>query len=97
MTQSRTLLKVIVQARASRDQILGFRGDVLQVKVTAPPEGGKANAAVLKLVAKAVKVPKTSITLVRGHTSRDKVMAFEDLSLDDFRNRLGGASRRDEL
>ena len=97
LTKPRTLLKVIVQTRAACNEILGFRGDVLQVKVTAPPESGKANAAVLELVAKAVKVPKTSIRLVRGLTSREKVMAFDDLSTDDFRSRLGGAVRRDEL
>ena len=97
MTKPRALLKVIVQTRASRNEILGFRGDVLQVKVTAVPESGRANAAVLELVARAVKVPKTSIRLVRGHTSREKTMGFDDLSLEDFRSRLGGVSRRDEL
>jgi uncharacterized protein (TIGR00251 family) len=96
MTRPRTLLKVIVQTRAARNEILGFRGDTLQVKVTPPPEGGKANAAVLELVAKALKVPKSSIRLIRGHTSREKLMAIEELSPDDFRSRLAG-STRDEL
>lgn len=97
LTKPRALLKVIVQTRASRNEILRFRGDVLQVKVTAVPESGKANAAVLNLMAGAAKVPKTSIRLVRGYTSREKTMAFDDLSLDDFRSRLAEAGRRDEL
>jgi len=49
-------------------------GDVLRVYVTVVPEDGKANAAVLKLLAKALGVPKSRLEIVRGHTARDKVV-----------------------
>ena len=81
---------VIVQARASRDEILGFHGDVLQVKVTEVPERGKANEAAIELLARAARVPKSSISIVRGHGSREKVMAIGGLSPDDLRSRLSG-------
>lgn len=48
---------------------------VLKVRVTEPPEGGKANAALIKLLAKAWKLPKSSLSLVAGHTDRRKTLA----------------------
>lgn len=48
---------------------------VLKVRVTAPPEGGKANAALIKLLAKAWKLPKSSLSLVAGHSDRRKTLA----------------------
>lgn len=48
---------------------------VLKVRVTEPPEDGKANAALIKLLAKAWKLPKSSLTLVAGHSDRRKTLA----------------------
>ncbi len=64
-------LSVRVTPRASRDEILRD-GPELKIRVTAPPEDGKANAAVTKLLAKALGLPKSRLTLIRGETSRDK-------------------------
>lgn len=50
---------------------------MLQVKVGAPPEGGKANAALIKLLAKAWKLPKSAITLVSGRRDRHKTLAID--------------------
>jgi uncharacterized protein YggU (UPF0235/DUF167 family) len=52
--------------------VMGWRGETLRVSVTAPPEGGKANRAVIALLAEELAVPPSSISLVRGATSRDK-------------------------
>mgnify|MGYP000427444852 CR=1 FL=1 len=52
-------------------------GAALKVAVTAAPEGGKANAAVIKLLAKALGVPKSRLTLIQGATSRDKVFRID--------------------
>lgn len=49
-------------------------GNLIRVYVTAPPENGKANAAVIKLLAKELGVPKSSISIVSGHTSREKTI-----------------------
>jgi uncharacterized protein (TIGR00251 family) len=48
---------------------------VLKVRVTEPPEGGKANAALIKLLGKAWKLPKSALSLVAGHTDRRKTLA----------------------
>lgn len=66
------MLRVRVTPKASRDRIEAD-GDVLRVWVTAPPADGKANAAVRALLARALGVPKSALTLVRGETARDKV------------------------
>ncbi|PRY92474.1 DUF167 domain-containing protein [Donghicola tyrosinivorans] len=67
-----TEIAVRVTPKASRNAIKEEDG-VLRVYVTTVPEDGKANAAVVKLLSKAVGVPKSRLDLVRGHTSRDKV------------------------
>lgn len=72
-------LAVRVTPRAARDRIDGLAAGpdgraVLKLGVTAPPEDGKANAAVLKLLAKALRLPKTSLSVVAGATGRSKTV-----------------------
>jgi len=72
-------LNVKVIPHASRDAVIGWVDEAhaeLVVKVTAPAEAGKANAAVIKLLANELKIPKTAITLKRGSTSRHKQLAI---------------------
>ncbi len=66
-------IAVRVTPRASRNRVVEEEGGVLRVYVTVVPEGGKANAAVQKLLAKALGVTKTRLVLIRGETARDKV------------------------
>ena len=56
----------------------GGPAGILQVRVTATPENGKANAAVLKLLSKALGLPKTSLAIIRGTNARTKVIAIPD-------------------
>jgi uncharacterized protein (TIGR00251 family) len=65
------MIEVRVTPNASREQVT-LDGDRLLIRVTCPPEDGKANKAVTKLLAKALGLPPSRLTLVRGHTSRDK-------------------------
>jgi hypothetical protein len=80
-----------VQTRASQNSVDGFRDGVLRVRVTAAPTGGEANAAVVRLLAKAAGVGTTSVAIVRGHSSRQKLIAFEGVSEQDLRAKLGEA------
>ena len=59
------------------------------VRVTAPPVDGAANAAVCKLVAKELGVPKSSVSIARGETSRDKVLTVVGLNQEEVDARLG--------
>jgi len=78
----RTLIKVKVQPKASQDQVLGFQSDVLRVRVTTAPERGKANQAVIELLAQFLDVPKGWIRIQRGHGSRDKWVEITGVSTE---------------
>ncbi len=71
-----TVLELRVTPKASRNEIREEEGQI-RVYVTTVPENGKANEAVVKLLSKALGVPKSRLTLVRGATSRDKAFRIE--------------------
>ncbi len=71
-----TEIAVRVTPRASRNAVLA-EGDTIRVLVTVVPEDGKANAAVVKLLAKALGVAKSRLVLLRGATSRDKLFRLD--------------------
>jgi uncharacterized protein (TIGR00251 family) len=82
------MLQVRVTPRAARDQIVGWQDDTLRVRVTAPPLEGRANEAVLRLLARALAVSPSRLRIVRGQTQRNKVVAVEGLSEEEVRFRL---------
>jgi uncharacterized protein (TIGR00251 family) len=81
-------LRVRVTARASRDELAGLKDGVLHVRVSAPPVDGKANQAVTRLIAKALGVGRTSVTVVKGERSRDKVVEIAGVEPDAVLRRL---------
>lgn len=83
-----TLLPVRVTPAASRDALLGWQGDVLRLSVAAPAERGKANEAALRLLAAALGLPRERLRIVRGQTSRQKVVAIQGLDEAEVRARL---------
>lgn len=87
-TTKETTIRVRVQPKASGNQILGFREDVLRLRVTAPPEDGKANAAVVRLLAQTLGVSRSQLEVVRGHSSRNKVIRISSLNAIEVRQRL---------
>lgn len=70
-------LQLLVQPRASRDQLVGMQGDALKVRLAAPPVEGAANAACCAYFAKLCSLPKGRVTLVAGETSRHKRLLLE--------------------
>jgi uncharacterized protein len=81
-------LRVRVTARASRDELAGVRDGVLRVRVSAPPVEGKANQAACKLIAGALGVGKTSVNVVKGERSRDKVVRIDGMEPEAALRRL---------
>ena len=65
-------LKVFIQPRSSKNMIAGLHGDALKIKLTAPPVDGAANNMCIKYLAKYLKIPKSSIEIISGHSSRTK-------------------------
>lgn len=81
-------IDVRLQPRAKRDEIVGERGGVVIVRVTAPPVEGKANEALCALIARRARVGRTRIEVVRGSSSRDKVIRVEGLTTAELRRAL---------
>lgn len=69
-------IKVRVIPRASRNQITVDEDNTVRVHTSAAPADGAANEAVIKMLAEHFKVPKTSIKIIRGMTSRNKIIEF---------------------
>lgn len=76
---------------ASRSRLAGVLGSAVKVTIAAPPEAGKANAAVVELLAAGLGVPRRSISLVSGATKPLKRMQIAGISADELRRRLGAA------
>jgi uncharacterized protein (TIGR00251 family) len=82
-------IRVHLQPRAGKNEIAGERGGAVLIRVTAPPVDGKANEALCRLVAKAAGVAPSRVTVVRGHTARDKVLEVEGVEPQELRAALG--------
>jgi hypothetical protein len=81
-------IPVRVQPRSSRSEIVGVRDGVLVVRVTAPPLDGRANDAVCRLLATCLRVRTSSVAIVRGERSRDKLVRVEGVDAREARATL---------
>ena len=83
--------------RAARDEITGWREvGVLNVRVTAPPVEGEANRAVARLLARALRVPPSAVTVVRGERGRDKIVRINGLALGEIEARVARLAEKRE-
>lgn len=82
---------VRVQPRASRNAIAGEMGDALKIALTAPPVEGKANEACIEFLAILLKVPRSSVTIASGESSRNKVIRVAGLRAEEISRRLAAA------
>ncbi len=83
-----TIVPVLAQPGARRSAILGERAGSLRVAVTAPPEKGKANAAIAALLAEGLGLRSSRIAFISGETSRLKRFLIEGLTTDELRRKL---------
>lgn len=72
------LLRLFVQPRASKNEIVGVHGDALKLRLTSPPVEGQANKAIITFLAKLLRVPKSSLTIKSGAQSRHKEVVIEN-------------------
>ncbi|MGI6587570.1 MAG: DUF167 domain-containing protein [Peptococcia bacterium] len=80
--------KIKVQPRASRNEITGWQGEILKIRLTAPPVDGEANKVCLKFLADFFAVSRRQISIISGLKSRNKTIEITGLTLDEFRQRL---------
>jgi uncharacterized protein (TIGR00251 family) len=88
MAEPTTRLSVRVSPGASRTELAGRHGSAWKVRVSAPPERGRANDAVVGLLASRLRVPRTSLSVVSGQTGRDKVVELTGLDAAEAERRL---------
>ena len=94
--QPGTRVRVRVQPKSSRNQVVGYRGDTLRLRVTASPEGGQANEAVVSMLAQVLDIAKSRIEIVRGHAACDKIVQ-DSVGMDGARGGAAAAGSRGKL
>lgn len=83
-------ITVAVSPGAKRTELVGRHGDGWKARVAAPPEGGRANAALADLLAAALGVRRDHVTVVAGRASRRKIVEIAGLEADEIVRRLQG-------
>ena len=83
MAEVQTEIKVMVLPRSSRTQIIGIEDDTYKVKLTAPPVEGKANKALIELLARRLGIGKGRVDIVSGSRSRLKTVRIYGLSSEE--------------
>ncbi len=81
-------ITVKVVPGASQDRVVGWLGEALKIRVSAQPEKGKANSAVIALLADFLKIPARSIKVASGQTSRAKIIEFRGISNAELEKKL---------
>ncbi len=89
-----TKLRVRVIPGSSTPGVVGRYGDAWKIRVREPPERGRANEAVVELLAGTLAVPKSDVRLVAGHGTRDKLVELTGLSADETDRRLAAAEQK---
>jgi uncharacterized protein (TIGR00251 family) len=77
VSENKNLFQIKLIPKSSANKIEQINDDSFKVYVTAVPESGKANKAMINLLSKHFKIPKTSIEIIKGHTSRNKIIQMD--------------------
>ena len=83
------LLRLLVQPRASKNELAGLHNDALKLRLTTPPVEGRANQAVIAFLAKRLHLPKSALTIKSGQQSREKQVLISGCSEEQARAVLG--------
>jgi len=84
-TQEGWLISVHAQPEAKKSAVAGLYGEALKIRIAAPPVEGKANDALTAFVAKALGLPRRSVSIVKGESSREKLLLIADTAADPAR------------
>jgi uncharacterized protein (TIGR00251 family) len=85
-----TRITVTVSPGASQTELVGRHGDGWRARVAVPPERGRANEALIKLLADSLDVPRSRVSVVGGQTARTKIVEVGGLDLPEIERRLSG-------
>ena len=87
-----TRLRLRVVPGSARAEVVGRHGEAWKLRVAAPAEAGRANDAVVRLLAEALSLPRASVTLVSGHGTRDKIVELAGIDPGEIDRRLSSAA-----
>lgn len=92
MAKLSTRVRLRVSPGARRNQLVGRHGEGWKARVAAPPEGGRANEALLDLLARELSLPRRSLSIVSGQAAREKVVEMEGIDRAETERRLEAAA-----
>ena len=90
-----TRVRLRVSPGANGAHVVGRHGEAWKVRVAAPAEGGRANEAVVRLLAETLSLPRDAVTLVSGHAARDKIVQLTGLDPTQIERRLSSAAGKE--
>ena len=90
-----TRLQLRVAPGAARAEVVGRHGEAWKVRVAAPAEAGRANDAVVRLLAETLALPPASVRLVSGHGARDKIVELAGVDPGEIDRRLSSAAGKE--
>lgn len=90
MSQNIIKIAVKVQPNARKNEIAGFSNDILRLKIAAPPDKGKANKELIEFLSDTLGLKKNDISILRGLTDHNKLIAIEGITLGELKIRLIG-------
>jgi uncharacterized protein len=85
-------LTLRVSPGARRSRVVGRQGTAWKIRVAAPPEDGRANDALVRLLAETLDLPRRDVEIVSGHGARDKIVALAGIGPDEIERRLASAT-----
>lgn len=91
MSGNEAKISLRVHPNAARNEVVGFTDGVLGVRVAAPPVKGKANRELIAFLSQLLGVSQSTITILKGHTARHKVVAIKGLSQEEVMKRLSSS------
>jgi hypothetical protein len=84
-TKEGWLISVHAQPGAKKSAVAGLHGDALKLRIAAPPMEGRANEALTAFVAKALGLPRRAVSIVKGESSREKLLLIANTAADPTR------------
>lgn len=82
------ILSVKISPKASRSEVVGEEGEELKLRIAAVPEKGKANAEIIRLLSKKLKIGRSQITILTGETSRHKKLLLRGISSEEMLQKI---------
>lgn len=91
------ILQTKITPNSSKNEIIGWFGDQLKIKINAAPEKGLANKELIKFLSKLLGISKSQIQIIKGHTSSSKILSIENINLDQLNSILNLSRVQDSL